>query len=65
MWQEDRASSAVGRGWAAAFGVHTKLELEGKMAQSGEQLEWLGGDTVGRCTLTDFKSALEVPGFGA
>jgi len=51
MRKEDRASSAIGRGWAAAFGVRTPEELEQKVARGSgevEELQWLdgGGDTV-------------------
>lgn len=42
MTKEDRAHSAIGRGWKGTFGVKTKEEVERVLRERGYEWEWVG-----------------------
>lgn len=42
MTREDRAESAIGRGWEATFGVDSREKVEQVLRKKGYDWEWIG-----------------------
>mmetsp|Transcript_15969 Transcript_15969/g.39520 ORF Transcript_15969/g.39520 Transcript_15969/m.39520 type:complete len:165 (+) Transcript_15969:485-979(+) len=46
MTMQDRAESAIGRGWKSTFNVSTKREAEAALQREGCKWEWLDKDAL-------------------